>query len=61
VRLSPQSQHTPEIIQAFHDVLTQQTLVTDALQKLSPLMPDQPCNGYWYGKPGLAQLTPQPA
>ena len=61
VRISPQSQHTHEIIQAFHDVLTQQTSVTDALQKLSPLMPDQPCNGYWYGKPGLAQLTPQPA
>jgi collagenase-like PrtC family protease len=61
VRLSPQSQHTPEIIQAFHDVLTQQATVAEALQKLAPLMPDQPCNGYWYGQPGLAQLTPQPA
>jgi len=61
VRLSPQSQHTPEIIQAFHDVLAQQTTVPEALQTLAPLMPDQPCNGYWYGQPGLAQLTPQPA
>jgi collagenase-like PrtC family protease len=57
VRISPQSQHTGEIIQAFHDVLTQQTSADAALQAMTPLMPDQACNGYWYGKPGLEQLA----
>lgn len=57
VRISPQSQHMPEVIQAFHDVLTQPTSVPEALQQLATRMPGQPCNGYWYGKPGFEQLT----
>jgi collagenase-like PrtC family protease len=61
VRISPQSQHTAEIINLFHGVLTQQTAVVDAMQAMTGLMPDQACNGYWYGKPGLEQLMPQPA
>lgn len=61
VRISPQSQHTAEIINLFHGVLTQQTTVGDAMQAMVGLMPDQACNGYWYGKPGLEQLMPQPA
>lgn len=56
VRLSPQSQHTEDIIALFHAVLTQQTSPTAALQAMQALMPDQTCNGYWYGKPGLDQL-----
>ena len=61
VRISPQSQHTAEIINLFHGVLTQATTVVDAMQAMAGLMPDQACNGYWYGKPGLEQLLPQPA
>jgi hypothetical protein len=57
VRISPQSLHTPEIIALFHAVLTHQTSAEAALQALTDLMPDQACNGYWYGKPGLEQLT----
>jgi collagenase-like PrtC family protease len=57
VRISPQSQHTPEIVHLFHDVLTQPSSVEAALQTLDGLMPDQACNGYWYGKPGLEQLA----
>jgi hypothetical protein len=26
------------------------------MQAIAGLMPDQSCNGYWYGKPGLEQL-----
>jgi len=55
VRLSPQSQHTEDIIALFHAVLTRQTSPTAALQAMQALMPDQTCNGYWYGKPGLEQ------
>jgi len=57
VRISPQSQHTGDIVQAFHDVLTQKTTTEAALQTMDALMPDQACNGYWYGKPGLEQLA----
>ncbi|WP_114972972.1 ubiquinone anaerobic biosynthesis protein UbiV [Rhodoferax ferrireducens] len=57
VRISPQSQHTAEIVHLFHDVLTQQSSVEAALQTMDGLMPDQACNGYWYGKPGLEQLA----
>lgn len=57
VRISPQSQHTGKIVTLFHEVLTQQTSADAALQAMTTLMPDQGCNGYWYGKPGLEQLA----
>jgi collagenase-like PrtC family protease len=57
VRISPQSQHTAGIVQAFHDVLTEKTTAEAAMQVMAALMPDQACNGYWYGKPGLEQLA----
>ncbi|MDO9195881.1 U32 family peptidase [Rhodoferax sp.] len=60
VRISPQSQHTAEIVNLFHRVLTHQTTVSDAMQAMAGLMPDQGCNGYWFGKPGLEQLAAQP-
>ncbi len=57
IRISPQAQHTTTIIDLFHRVLTQQSPATAALQAMRPLMPDQSCNGYWYGKPGLEQMA----
>ncbi len=57
LRISPQSQHTPEIVQLFHAVLSQKTTATDAMQTLPDLMPAAACNGYWYGKPGLEQVA----
>ncbi len=56
VRISPQSQHCAEIVHLFHGVLTQKTPLADALQAMELLLPGPPCNGYWYGKPGLEQL-----
>ncbi len=60
VRISPQSQHTAEILKLFHGVMTEQTTIDAAMQTMAGLMPDQACNGYWYGKPGLEQLAAQP-
>ncbi|MEO8170765.1 MAG: U32 family peptidase [Oxalobacteraceae bacterium] len=57
VRISPQAQHTEEIIQLFHAVLAQQAPAAEAMEAMRALMPDQPCNGYWYGKPGLELLA----
>lgn len=57
VRISPQSQHTVEVVQLFHDVLNQKTALAAALQTMQGWMPAQACNGYWYGKPGLEQIA----
>jgi collagenase-like PrtC family protease len=63
-RLSPQSQHMAEVIAVFDAARTQKLAAKEALARLQPLMPDQGCNGYWYGQPGLNQvdtnaLTPE--
>lgn len=55
VRISPQSQHTGDIVGLFRAVMSGTMDADTALQALQPLMPDQSCNGYWHGKPGLEQ------
>ena len=57
VRLSPQAQHTTEVIEVFHAARTQTLAPQEALARLQPLMPDQGCNGYWHGRPGLEQTV----
>ena len=56
-RISPQSKDTDRIIGLFRDVLDQKISGAEALKQMDALMPDQPCNGYWYGKPGLDQMV----
>ncbi len=53
IRISPQAQHTEQIVALFHAVASKQLAGTAALQQMTALMPDGACNGYWYGKPGL--------
>lgn len=57
VRLSPQSRQTEDIIGLFKAVLTHQTAPMEAGQAMLALMPDQPCDGYWHGRPGLEQVA----
>lgn len=57
VRISPQSKDTDRIIGLFRDVMEKKLAGADALKQMEPLMPDQPCNGYWHGKPGLDQMV----
>ncbi|OWW21458.1 ubiquinone anaerobic biosynthesis protein UbiV [Noviherbaspirillum denitrificans] len=56
-RISPQAQHTDRIASLFRDVLDKKLAGADALKQMEALMPDQPCNGYWYGKPGLDRMV----
>ena len=56
VRLSPQSQDMTEVIAVFDAARTQKLAPKEALARLQPVMPDQGCNGYWYGQPGLDQV-----
>jgi O2-independent ubiquinone biosynthesis protein UbiV len=53
VRISPQSQHTLDIVNLFDAVIKGAMRADDALERMKPLMPDEACNGYWHGKPGL--------
>jgi len=58
LRISPQSQHTLRVVALFAEVLSGHTTALDANAELCGLMPDQACNGYWYGKAGLEQIEP---
>ncbi|HEY0847871.1 MAG TPA: U32 family peptidase [Noviherbaspirillum sp.] len=57
VRISPQSKDTERVIGLFRDVLDGKMTGTQALAQMDALMPDQPCNGYWHGKPGLDRMV----
>jgi collagenase-like PrtC family protease len=57
IRISPQSQHTDLVVALFRAVLDGDTSAADALEQMRPLMPDQPCDGYWHGKPGLDRMA----
>ncbi len=53
LRISPQFQQTPAIIQLFDDVIRGNCSVAQAQQKTSALAGSEICDGYWYGKPGM--------
>ncbi len=54
VRVSPQAQGTAEVLAVF-DAARRGTPGLDAAQaRLAPLMPSAGCDGYWYGRPGMA-------
>jgi collagenase-like PrtC family protease len=52
-RISPQAQHTGDIVALFDAVRQGRLAPLDARAQLQPLMPEQSCNGYWHGQPGL--------
>jgi len=53
VRLSPQAQHSGEIVRLFRECMEQRLTPAQALAQIEGLMPAASCNGYWHGKPGL--------
>lgn len=58
LRLSPQAAQMQEVIDVFDAARTRTLAPQEALVRLQPLMPDRSCNGYWYGRPGMEQVTP---
>ncbi len=60
VRISPQAQHTEQVIALFDATRSGALAPREALARLEPLMPSAGCNGYWHGRPGLEQV-PTPA
>jgi collagenase-like PrtC family protease len=57
LRISPQSQHTAELIAAFRARLDGALDVPAARSRMAALEVAAPCNGFWYGKPGLDQIA----
>jgi len=53
VRLSPQSENMSGIIHQFRACLTGAVAPDSAWAALRKLELAEPCNGFWYGKPGL--------
>ncbi len=59
IRLSPQSQYTEDVVCGFKAVLEGSEPAAAVHARLEPRMPAAPCNGYWYGRPGLDMVQPQ--
>ncbi|MDO8263181.1 MAG: U32 family peptidase [Gallionella sp.] len=55
VRVSPQASHTAEILRLFHECMENRLSAHAAMQQMAALMPDQACDGYWHGRPGIEQ------
>ena len=45
------------VVVLFDEARRQTLAPSEALARLQPLMPEQGCNGYWHGRPGLEQIT----
>jgi collagenase-like PrtC family protease len=55
VRVSPQAFHIAKILGLFHECMEKRLSAHAATQKMAALMPDQACDGYWFGRPGIEQ------
>jgi collagenase-like PrtC family protease len=52
LRISPQAGGTGDVIRIFDQARRGLLGGEAARERLEPLMPGRPCNGYWYGDPG---------
>lgn len=57
LRISPQSRHTPELIEIFRARIGGTLDATAARTRMAELALAAPCNGFWYGRPGLDQVA----
>jgi len=56
VRVSPQPFHTEKILALFRQRLDNSLTGHEAGQMMARLMPDEACDGYWHGQPGIEQV-----
>jgi collagenase-like PrtC family protease len=59
-RISPQSQHTAEVIGLYDAVRRGQINGRSARDAMLGLLPGRDCNGYWHGQPGQERIEPAP-
>jgi len=53
LRLSPQSTNMPAIVALARAAVDGSLAPAEAAARMAPLMPDQACDGFWHGRPGL--------
>lgn len=56
LRISPQSEHTPEIVRLFRECVESRISPESAMERMEKFMPEASCNGYWHGRPGMEQM-----
>ena len=56
-RLSPQSEHTPEVISLFDQTRKGALKADEATEELKALVSDDLCNGYWFNQAGMASYS----
>lgn len=57
LRVSPQGAHTLAVLELFRQTLDGRLTPAEAFAACRPLMPEEPCNGFWHGRPGLEQYV----
>lgn len=55
LRLSPQPAHMAQVVRLFDDARRGALSPASAHEQMQAFLPDQTCNGYWHGQPGLQQ------
>ncbi|MDP1597242.1 MAG: U32 family peptidase [Methylotenera sp.] len=55
VRISPQPEHTGEVVAVFKSAIDLVMSNSEAKAALAPLLFDAPCDGYWHGQSGIEQ------
>lgn len=57
LRISPQSQHTPALLDVFRRRIDGTLAADVARNEMAALGLAEPCNGFWHGKAGLEQIA----
>jgi collagenase-like PrtC family protease len=57
VRVLPQGERTLDVLDVFRDALGGALAPAAAFERLRPLMPGPPCNGFWHGRPGSLHVA----
>lgn len=55
VRISPQPEHTGEVVAAFRAAIDGAMSAAEASVELEPYLFDAPCDGYWHGRSGIEE------
>lgn len=57
LRISPQPEHTGDIVALFHASMNGLITPEKASQKITGFMTEDSCNGYWHGEAGLEHIS----
>jgi collagenase-like PrtC family protease len=60
LRISPQSEHTGDVVAVFREAASGVLASQEAVARLAPFLPAAACDGYWHGKPGIISVGGRP-